>query len=385
MPRKTLTVLQFAKLINRNDFIDTIIRGADPARFKMMACTLSPHPNIEPLRYHGQFPELTLNVTGRLGYPRAVLLLARLLRAHRVDVLHAHHFEEAVLAVAAARLAGRCRVVVGRHYHDEIYLLTRSLKRATLLCTEAMVNRQACRVVVPSSVIRRLLLERQGVAPDKVDVIPYGFDFEAEKYRAPNAAAAVLLRRELGLGEGLLVGNFGRHHRLKGQAYLLRAFGRFAARCPAATLLMVGDGPERMALENLAARLGLLGSGRVVFTGWRKDAWRWLEAVDAVIHPTLHEALPQLMVEAMSKARPLAITNVAGACDHVRHLDNAFLLQQHDEDSILDALTWIYSHPPSAGQMGVRARQYVLSEFPIQKIIPQFEALYEQVTRCPAA
>lgn len=380
-----LTVLQFAKLINRNDFIDTVIRWADPARFKMMACTLSAQPNIEPMAYGGRFVELALPVSSRLQYPGAVLRLAGMLRRHRVDILHAHHFEEAFLGVAAARLAGRCRVVVGRHYHDEIYLLTRCAKRAALLRAEALVHREARQVVVPSGIMRQLLLERQGMAPDKVTVIPYGFDFDAEKYRAPDAAAARALRRELRLGDGLLFGNFGRHHALKGQDYLLRAFARFAPRCPQATLLMVGDGPQRGALESLASELGMLAAGRVVFTGWRADAWRLLEAVDAVVHPTLHEALPQLMVEAMSKARPLAITNVSGACDHVHHLDNAFLLQKRDPDSIFEALTWIERHHHSASQMGARARQYVLGQFPIQKIIPRFEALYERVAWRPAA
>ncbi len=385
MPGPILTVLQFAGLINRNDFIDTIIRGADPKRFKMMACTLSADCNIEPLAYGGRFAELSLEARSRAQYPRAVLRLARILRSQKVDILHAHHFEEAFLAVAAARLAGNCRVVVGRHYHDEIYLLTRSAKRAILLSAEALVNREARQVVVPSRVIQRLLLERQGVASDKVAVIPYGFDFEAEKYRVPDPVAAGALRRELDLGDGFLVGDFGRHHELKGQEFLLRAFARFTLRCTAAKLIMVGDGPRHAKLRNLAAQLGLSASGRVVFTGWRKDAWRLLEAVDAVVHPTLHEALPQLMVEAMSKARPLAITNVSGACDHVRHLDTAFLLQERDEESILEALTWFESHQRDARQMGQRARRYVLAELPVHKIIPQFEALYERVACQPAA
>ena len=384
-PDRVLSILQFARLINRNDFIDTIIRWGDRRRFKMMACTLSPDSNIEPLDYRGHFPEFSLGVTGRLGYPNAILRLAHLIRTYQVDILHAHHFEEALIGAAAVRLAGRCQMVVGRHYHDEIYLLTRGVKRAALLRAEALVNREARKVIVPSGVIRQLMLEHQKVAADKVAVIPYGFDFAVEKYRHPAPEAGLSLRREFGLGDGLLVGNFGRHHVLKGQAYLLQAFARFLATCPTATLLMVGDGPNHESLKHLAGQLGLLNPGRAVFTGWRKDAWRMLEGVDAVIHPTLHEALPQLMVEAMSKARPLAITDVSGACDHVRHLDNAFLLKKRDQESILDALRWMHRHHQSAQDMGARARRYVMSELPVQKIIPQFEALYEEVAWRSAA
>jgi glycosyltransferase involved in cell wall biosynthesis len=98
-----------------------------------------------------------------------------------------------------------------------------------------------------------------------------------------------------------VVGNFGRHHRLKGQEYLLRAFASFAGRHPDAALLLVGDGPDGLRLRQLAEELELAGAGKVIFTGWRKDSWKILEAVDVVVHCTLHEALPQLMIEAWRK------------------------------------------------------------------------------------
>ena len=89
-----------------------------------------------------------------------------------------------------------------------------------------------------------------------------------------------------------MIGNFARHQALKGQEYLLRAFATFASRHREAVLLMVGDGPHGVCLRQLAAELGLVASGQTIFTGWRREGWKILEAVHVVVHPTLSEALP---------------------------------------------------------------------------------------------
>jgi glycosyltransferase involved in cell wall biosynthesis len=223
------------------------------------------------------------------------------------------------------------------------------------------------------------MIDRQNVRAEKVEVIPYGFEFEGDKYRRGEAIGIAQVRAEFGLQGRFVVGNFGRHHRLKGQEYLLRAFAMFAGRHPNAVLLMVGDGPHGFELRLLAEQLGLANAGKVIFTSWRKDAWRILEAVDVVVHCTLHEALPQLMIEAMAKAKALIITNVSGACDHARHLDNAYIIESRSEAAIDQALEWIEGHPDAARLSGERAYHYVRRELSVERIIPRFEELYERI------
>ena len=277
-------------------------------------------------------------------------------------------------------MAPKCRLVIGRHYHDEIYLLARLLPRFTYLAFERLANRAAKAIVVPSSVIRNLMEERQHVPKEKIEVIPYGFEFGANKYAQHGSRAIEDVRREFGIPKDRFVfGNFGRHHILKGQEALLRAYASFARKYTDTTLLMVGDGPNGAGLRALAEELDLVRSGMVVFSGWRKDAWRILEAVNVVVHPTLHEALPQLMVEAMAKAKPLIITNVSGARDHARHLENAYVIDEPTDQAIYDALSWMYHNRAAAQVLADKASTYIRSTLAIEQIIPQFEALYERV------
>lgn len=378
-PAARIRVLHFASVINRYDFIDTVVRHLDQKRFAPMACTFSRNSNIQATEYQDSVPSWTLDVRSRWDYPAAILRLAAILRKHRVNVLHAHHYDEALIGAAAVTLVPGCRLVIGRHYHDLIYLLSHGARLRALLSLESIANGVATKIVVPSGTIRTLLMKRQRVASEKIEVIPYGFEFEADKYRyrEPSGCSPLCSSPEI---EGrFVVGNFGRHHPLKGQEYLLRAFATFASRHAEAVLIMVGDGPHGVRLRQIAEELGLMASGKTIFTGWRREAWEILEAVDVVVHPTLSEAFPQLMVETMAKAKPLVITNVSGACDHARHMDNAYLIEPRSETSIVAALEWVYHHPEAARASAVRACAYVRRELSIRKIIPRFEELYEGI------
>lgn len=384
MPSRSdpIRILHFAGVINRYDFIDMVMRFADPDRFRMMACTFTDQSNIASPDYaRDGIPHFILGVNGKKDFPRAIVHLANILRRERVDILHTHHYYESLLGTAAAMMARTPYVVVGRHYYDEIYLSTKGLKREVLVGLERLAYRRANAVIVPSTPIRELLIRGHRTPSEKVWVIPYGFDFDADRYRAPTPQEEFAVRKEFQLDGHFVVGNFGRHHRLKGQDDLLHGFARFVRKYPDARLLMVGDGPFHNALRALANQLGLLDSDppAVTFTGWRKDARELMAGVDVVAHPTLHEAFPQLMIEAMAKAKPLIITNVAGPSDHLKHLNNAFIIPEHSSDAIYRALCWIRENCQEAQQMAHRGREYILNHLDIRKVIHRFQECYLRV------
>lgn len=372
--------MQFARVINRYDFIDSVIRHADPSRFDMMACSLAASSTIEPPDYPAAgIPHWVLRADTRRSYPATVLRLAKLLRREKVDILHTHHFDEALIGVMAATLSTRTRVVVGRHYHDEVYLLTAGVKRRAMLQIEAFCYRRAVALTTPSPRIKQLLVERQRIPAAKIFPIPLPFDFSAPRYRRVDEQDVRRLRGELGLGDGFVIGNFGRHHELKGQSYLLRAFAELVRDCPHLKLLMVGDGPSHQALRALTTDLGLASS--VVFAGWRPDAARLIAVVDAVAHPSLHEAFSQLMVEALVHGKPLVITSVAGPVDYMENGRTAILIPPMDLDALQTALRWILEHPADARRMAEQGCDYVRREFCLEKIVPRYEACYEAVMK----
>jgi glycosyltransferase involved in cell wall biosynthesis len=316
-----------------------------------------------------------LNGAGREKIPSAVKKLASILRRMKIDIVHAHHFDQGVIAWMATRLCRKTALVIGRHYSDAVYRVPSRTKRAGLLAIEQVVNSAAERIIVPSTFIYRVLAERQGVKPDKIDVIPYGS--EPEKYVQPSAADIATVRKELHLSpEKIVFGTFGRLHEEKGHRYLLAAFAALKRRNSRTVLLIVGDGPEKTAIEKQIDHLKLRES--VFMLGWRHDVIKLMAAVDAVVQPTLQEAFCQVMVEAMWMGRPLLITDVSGAPDVICNGVNGIIVPRGSSDALTDQMLSLAEDSSSRSRLGQAGRTYVESNLIIQKIIGHYEASYKR-------
>jgi glycosyltransferase involved in cell wall biosynthesis len=138
--------------------------------------------------------------------------------------------------------------------------------------------------------------------------IPSGVPTERLRASAPPRAEA---RRHLGLDpSAFVVMGLGRLIRIKGFDLAVRALPRVRGAIPTARLLLVGDGPERPALEALAAALRV--ADRLRMTGRTADVAPHLAAADAVVMPS-RKGMGRVLVEAMALGRPVVASPSAGS------------------------------------------------------------------------
>lgn len=368
-----IRVLQFSNLINRYDFIDNTIRNANPAEFQMMACTLSNESNIESPDYAAaNIQHWVIPGKSRQDYPAIAVKLANLLKREQIDILHTHHYEQAIIGWIATRLYPKTRFIIGRHYSDSIYRLPNLWKQKTLIGLEQVINSAATRIIVPSSYIAEILTKRQGVNHHKVDMIPYGF--ESAKYSCPSPETIQRLRKNLGLNERLVIGTFGRLHEEKGHRFLLTAIQQLKFRFPELMLLIVGDGHERNAIAQQIQAAGL--EDMVQLLGWRQDAMQLMAAVDIVVQPTLQEAFSQVMIEALWMKKPLVITDVSGATDIIKNGENGVLIPKAKSQDIAAAIEQLALNKNRRSRLAKAGRTYVENSLAIGKIIPKYEQAY---------
>lgn len=367
-----IRVLQFADIVNRYDFIDTIVQHADPSMFELGVCVRSAHHNIAEPVYAAHTPRWVLNGTSRSTVPAAAWKLSRILREWKADILHAHHYDQAFIAWLATRLYPKTRLILGRHYSDSIYRLPPGAKQRALLGVERTVNNAAARIIVPSAYIVEILTKRQGVKSEKIDLVHYGF--EPEKYTAPQAIEIEQIKRDLKLEGRFVIGNFSRLHEEKGQRFLLHALATLKQQIPNIMLLVVGEGEERTALEKQVRESGL--SDVVQLLGWRRDAMAIMAAVDAVVQPTLQEAFSQVMVEALWMRKPLVITDVSGAPDIITHGENGLLVSRGNADELALAITHLARDENLRQRLGEAGRAYVEEHLVIDKVIKRYEQSY---------
>ena len=368
-----IRVLQFANRINRHDFIDVVVQGIDLERFEVGVCVATEESNIACPVYAEHVRRWVIPWTPRRGLLTAATRLARVLRVWRADVLHTHHYYEAVIGLLATCLYPRTKLVVGRHYSDAIYRSTDGWRRTLLLSVERSVNGHANKIVVPSQFIYDLLVNVQKVPREKLALVPYCFD--PDKYRYVSSSEAACLRSDLGLGSRFCIASFGRLHEEKGHRFLIRAASELRELVPGCIFLLIGEGPERVSLERQVDEAGLRDTVRLL--GWRKDVAVIFAIADVVVQPTLQEAFSQAMAEALWFSKPLVMTDVSGASDLINDGENGMLIPPGDVAAIVSAVARLYAEPGLRDRLASEARTSVASRLSVENVIGRYEAVYE--------
>jgi glycosyltransferase involved in cell wall biosynthesis len=372
---RRIRVLHFARVINRHDFIDTVIRHADPERFSMLACTLwARSPIADPAYADIAVPHCVIRGDHRWQYPWTVAALLSVVRKHDVDILHVHHYDEALIGWLASSLRPATRLVVGRHYSDSLYRVSQPVKRRLLLALEQLPYHRARRVVVPSTLIRDILL-RQGLPESRITLIPYGFD--SGRYDPPSDQDLAALRATLALEGRFVVACFGRLEPQKGQQFLIEATVRLRRLVPTILVLLVGEGPGRIALENQIREHGL--EDHVRLTGWRRDVLQIMASADVVAQPTLQEAFSQVMAEALWMGRALVITPVGGVADIIRNGENGVVVPFGDEAALAATIHQLAQDDSRRRSLGRNGRAFAERTLDIRRVIPRHERVYAEV------
>ena len=160
--------------------------------------------------------------------------------------------------------------------------------------------------------------------------------------------------------------SLGRLVHFKGFELSLRAFARFARRCPASEYWIVGDGPERRRLEKLAQNLGL--TGKVRFWGMiaRSEALGKLADCDVLVHPSLHDSGGWVCLEAMAAGRPVICLDLGGPAFQVTEQTGIKVPANTPEQAVAElanSMLRLAEDPELRVRMGEASRQRVKRDF----------------------
>lgn len=360
-----MRVLHLVDSSSFNPILADISRHTDRARVTLFVATLEPEGELHESLSPAAVETFALDCTGRAQYSKAIARLARLLRRHRIDVLHAHLVQSSLVGLTAALLARTPVRVMTRHHSDAVFLSGSRAARAI----DGLTGRLANEVIAVSEAARRAMIELDGIDERKITVVPNGFDWERIQ---PGPGSARAVREEFKLGESTVLCAVGRLDRLKGQDVLLRAFAQVAG--PDTRLVIVGPGPQKNFLEELARELSV--AERVVFTGYRPDVYDIVAASDLVVHPSLSEAHSLTIIEALNLARPVIATDVGAARDAVIPEETGWLVPANDEKALAQSINEALSDRQRARAMAEAGRRLVRAKYPIEKMVAGYEAVY---------
>lgn len=289
-----------------------------------------------------------------VGLAREALRLGRAWRKLRPALVHVN-ISGSEAGLPAARLSG-ARAVVGT-FHANPESDTGSLGMACRLLEWTGARCMDAAIAV-SEDAKRQWIARVRIDPRRVSVIYNGVDPGA--FRPGRSASAV--RAQLGLPEGAVVlGTNARLHPIKGLAHLLTAAPQILAARPQAHFVIAGDGPIRAELESMARRLRL--GGQVRFLGFRDDIADLTQIYDLFLLPSLQEAVPFALLEAMSLGRAVVATECGGVPEVVLDGVTGSIVPPRDSRALARAVIDLLADDAKRRAFGEAARARVAEHY----------------------
>ncbi|HET6875840.1 MAG TPA: glycosyltransferase [Acidimicrobiales bacterium] len=283
--------------------------------------------------------------------------LWRILRRTRPGVVHAFLYHAYVLTAPVARLAGVPVLVAGRRSlanFKEGRPFARRLERLT--------NRLYDGFVANSDAVRRDALRHEGLAADRVVVIPNALPGGFGGPEAGDGRARV--------GSPPVVVCVANLIAYKGHSYLLEAAADLVAQGVLFRLVLVGDGPLRGELERKAGDLRL----PVELAGGTTDVRPWLSTADVFVLPSLEEGMSNALMEALAYGLPVVATDVGGNAEVVG--EAALLCRPADAADLAARLADVLRCPSLRSRLSTAARRRAVEQFGCSVMIDRHIAYY---------
>lgn len=339
----------------------------DRARFDPLVVSLAPRPAAGKDALVVQLEEAGvsvrfLNRRSAWQFISGVALLSRILRDERPQIVQTFLYHANVLGAQAARRANVPHVLAGIRVADPRWW-------------RAFSERWACsaieKFVCVSDGVAQHCLSR-GYPREKLMVIPNGVDIS----RFAGAAPISLAR--LGMPEGRkAIVYIGRLDPQKGLDDLLRTVPRVFDALLEHDLVLVGEGPDRTRLANLATQLGV--AARVHFTGWRAEVPAILAAAEIAVLPSRWEGMPNVVLEAMAAAKPVVANRVEGVAELLGRSTIDQCVDPGKCREFAERIIQLVQNPQIAADLGRQNQQRVTELFSIEAMVGSYERLYVSI------
>lgn len=233
-------------------------------------------------------------------------------------------------------------------------------------------------VIATDAAIEPVVTAHLGVDPSRVRLIPNGLDVaDSEQLVSPNAGLALRARHGL-VPDDIVMLSVGRLEANKGFADLVDALARLGGEA-SWRWVIVGDGPDRRALESRARAAGL--GDRVMLVGRADDRTlhAWYDAADLFVHPTRYEGSSLVTLEAMMHSKPVVATRAGGLPDKVIPGRTGWLVAPGDAAGLSAALAEAIAQRGRWAEYGQAGRALLGERFDWRVIQSMFRSLYGEI------
>lgn len=346
------------------DFVSRI----DRAHYRVVACCLKDAGHLrDPFIGLGvpMYERLLKSKYDAFAFAR----LLRVVDGENIDLIYTLPHPNSVIFAALARRLGRVkRVVVS--VHGTGGPMGGRMVRGYLKPFFGGVDR----FISVAEEHKRYLVETEELPPEKTVVIYNGVDLV--KFHPGTASEAV--RGALGIRPGeRVVTTVASLNYYKGVDVFVNAMPALLEEFGNTRFVIVGDGPERKALEKLAADLGV--ADRAAFTGIRSDVDEILRASDVFVLSSRTEAFPNVILEAMATGLPVVSSDVGSVAELVGEGKTGHRVPPEDPAALARSIRALLEDGARAKSFGAAARRVVEERFRLEGMIEKRESLFAEL------
>ncbi len=282
----------------------------------------------------------------------------------KIDIIHSHGYKSNYFALKAVQGTNTKLVATCHNWTSN------TLKMKLYEYVDKKILRKFDQVVAVSNQIYQRLTDSK-VPGDKLKLIYNGISIQEsnslsgsfkEEYHVPPDTKCI--------------GTIGRLSREKGQIYLIRAFKQLIDKGSNAVLFIIGEGPQKEALQQEANKLNI--DNKVIFTGYRADISNILASLDVFVLPSLKEGVPMILLEAMLAKKVIVATEVGEVPKILGK--NGLLCPAGDTNSLIDSITKALQMPGNErAKIGANTYNTVINKYSQEKMVNEYDKVYRRL------
>ena len=291
--------------------------------------------------------------------------LRHLLQQEKYDIIHTHGYKSDILGVLAAKRAKAFSISTPHGFENAA-----DWKLRTYMWLGGKAFRYFDRVAPLSSQLCDDVA-RLGVSADKLCYIQNGVDLsEVDAVRASRSDKSHTKSRQR-------IGFVGQLISRKNVKDLIDVFEMVALHRPNIELFILGDGEERVLLEEYASQTSC--HDKIQFLGFRDDRLQLLKSFDLFAMTSSLEGIPRCLMEAMAMGVPVVAYDIAGVDQLIEHERTGLLAPLGDKETLANYWRDVLSNQDLATRLAKAAKETVESQFSAQRMADEYASLYAEM------
>lgn len=313
--------------------------------------------------------------------------IKQIIREFKPDIVHTHASKAGTLGRLAASSCGVKVIVHTFHGHVFHSYFGKAKTEFYKNIERYLANKSSKIIAISERQKEELTIEHRICKPDKIAVVPLGFDLDRFQQNTAEKRAAFRWYYNVADDE-VAIGIIGRLVPVKGHDLFLESLKLLLDNTNRKVrAFIIGDGDDRQVVEAKAQELGIVFTNEhnpavkapLTFTSWIKDIDGALAGLDIVALTSLNEGTPVSLIEAQAANKPIVSTNVGGIRNVVLEGKTSFLIENRSSLDFSNKLKLLVEDDKLRLEMGKKGWEHVKDAFHYNRLVTDIDTLYKQL------